>query len=164
MSLRDLIPVKLGRKEIPVRRIDDDPVRSLFYDFERMFDRFFSDFAVEPMRAFGGFSPDIDLVEKDDRYLLTAELPGLDEKEVEVTLNNEYITIRGEKKEEKEDRSGSYYYAERRYGRFERTIPLPAEVDVDKVKAHFKKGLLTVELPKSERVLKESRKIKITSE
>jgi len=163
MSIKDLIPARFGKKEVPVRRVDE-PFRSIFADFDRMFDRFLSDFAVEPLSAVRGFSPMIDLVEKDDRYVLTAELPGLDENEVEVTLNDNLLTIRGEKKEEREDSSGSYYYAERRYGSFERTVPLPAEVDADKVKAYFKKGLLTVELPKSERVLKESRKIKISSE
>ncbi|RMG04186.1 MAG: Hsp20/alpha crystallin family protein [Nitrospirae bacterium] len=163
MSIRDLIPTRFGKKEVPVRRVND-PIRSIFDDFDRMFDRFFSDFAVEPLSARTGFSPRIDFKEEEDRYSLIAELPGLDEKDVEVTLHDDLLTIRGEKREEKEDRSGSYYFAERRYGSFERTIPLPAEVDAEKVKAHFKNGLLTVELPKSEKVLKSSRKIKITSE
>ena len=98
----------------------------------------------------GLFAPAIDVVEEKDRYIIKAELPGLSRDDVNVTLENNYLTIRGEKKHETEEKSANYYHKERAYGSFSRTIELPTTVDAQKINAHFKDGVLQVTLPKSE--------------
>lgn len=94
-------------------------------------------------------APAIDLAEKETEYEITAELPGLSDKDVEIKLANHTLTIRGEKKEEKEEKQKDYYISERRYGSFQRAFQLPEGVDFDKVEATFAKGVLRVRLPKT---------------
>lgn len=94
-------------------------------------------------------APAVDVTEKDKEFEITAELPGLDEKDVEVKLANGNLTIKGEKKEEKEEREKDYYLSERRYGSFVRSFPVPEGVSADKIEASFAKGVLTVKLPKT---------------
>lgn len=89
------------------------------------------------------------MVEGDKEMKVSAELPGLDEEDVEVTLANNVLTISGEKKDEKQDRGKNYYRMERSYGSFKRSISVPLEVDTDKVEATFKQGVLTITLPKT---------------
>jgi HSP20 family protein len=96
-----------------------------------------------------GWTFAVDMIEHDDEIVLRADLPGLDEKDIEVTVQDGTLTIRGERKEEKEEKKEDYYYSERSYGAFSRTLPLPATVEADKVKATFKKGVLDVHLPKA---------------
>jgi len=94
-----------------------------------------------------GWAPAIDLVDHDDEIVLRADLPGLDEKDIEVRVQDHTLTIQGERKEEKEEKREDYYYNERSYGAFARTLPLPTGVETDKVKATFKKGVPEVHLP-----------------
>jgi hypothetical protein len=89
------------------------------------------------------------MVDRDDEIVLRADLPGLDEKDIEVRVHDHTLTIQGERKEEKEEKKEDYYFSERSYGAFTRTLPLPAGVEADKVKATFKKGVLEVHLPKA---------------
>ncbi len=96
----------------------------------------------------GAMAPAVDVVEKDSCYLITAELPGLDEKNIEVTLSGDILVIKGEKKDEKEEKDKSHYMSERRYGSFRRSFQLPKTVDQGKIEASFQKGVLTVTLPK----------------
>jgi HSP20 family protein len=96
-----------------------------------------------------GWTPAVDMVDRKDEIVLRADLPGLDEKDIEVTVQDGMLTIRGERKEETEEKKEDYYYSERTYGLFARTLPLPAGVEADKVKAIFKKGVLEVHLPKA---------------
>jgi len=129
-------------------------VDRLFEDFEDGFFRFPSFrplFEIEPISRsdFGVLIPPADVVEKDDAYQITTELPGMDEKNIEVKVANQMLTIRGEKKDEKEEREEGYRLSERRYGSFQRTFRMPEGVDVDKIEAGFKNGLLTVTLPKT---------------
>ena len=91
----------------------------------------------------------MDLVEKDGGYEITAELPGLAEDNVEVKVAGGVLTIRGEKREEKEEKDKQYHLAERRYGAFQRAFRIPPGVDPDRIEAAFAKGVLTVTLPKS---------------
>jgi len=113
-------------------------------------------------RDFGwAATPAVDIAEKDRAYEITAELPGMDEKNVEVKVANGMLTITGEKKEEKEEKKKSYYLSERRYGAFERRFPIPDGVDADKIEATFKKGLLTVSLPKTAAAQAAEKKIAI---
>jgi HSP20 family protein len=108
-----------------------------------------------------GWLPAVDIVDHKDEVVVHADLPGLDEKDIEVTVQDNMLTIRGERKEEKEEKKEDYYQAERTYGAFARTLTLPAGVDADKVKATFKKGVLEVHLPKSKEA--KGRKIEIAA-
>ncbi len=103
----------------------------------------------------------MDLAEKDNAYEISAELPGLDEKNIEIKLSNGTLTIKGEKTEEKEEREKEYYLSERRYGSFHRSFRVPEGVDTDKIDARFAKGVLTVTLPKSAEAKKNEKKISV---
>ncbi len=163
MDLKSLIP--FGKKTIPVRREDVDPFTFLRNEVNRMFDELTRSFWWEPFETRRDrFSPSVDVVENDKEIKITAELPGMDEKDIDVSIQKDVLTIRGEKKEEKEDTGKDYYRMERSYGSFSRSIPLPSEVDVDKIRAEFRKGLLTVILPKTPEAIKETRKIPIKAE
>ena len=102
-----------------------------------------------PRRDVFRLAPALDLVEKNGGYVITAELPGLDEKNVEVKLSNGALTIRGEKKEETEKEGKEYHLSERRYGSFQRAFRVPEGADSGKIEASFRNGVLTVKLPKS---------------
>jgi len=137
------------------------PIESLRRDMGRLFEDF-GDFWRSPLRhgilgldpawsrelTWAG-APAVDIVEKDKAYEITAELPGMDESNIEVKLSDRALTIRGEKKEEKEEKKKDYYLSERRFGLFERRFQLPPGVDAGKIEANFKKGVLTVILPKT---------------
>lgn len=107
--------------------------------------------------------PAVDLVEKDAEFVITAELPGLDEKNVEVKLVNGTLTLSGEKKDEREEKEKDYYFSERRYGSFKRAFRVPDGVDADKIEAAFDKGVLTIRLPKTAEAQKAEKKIEIKS-
>jgi HSP20 family protein len=95
-----------------------------------------------------------------------AELPGIDEKDIDVRLSDGTLTIRGEKKEEREEREegGSYYVSERRYGSFQRSFRIPEGIDHDKVDASFRKGVLTITLPKTPEAQQKAKKIEVKGE
>jgi HSP20 family protein len=106
-------------------------------------------------------APAVDIVEGDKAYEISAELPGMDEKSIEVKLTNEGLTIKGEKHEEKEEKKKDFYLQERRFGSFERSFRLPEGVDTEKVEANFKKGVLTVTLPKTPAAQQAEKKIAV---
>jgi HSP20 family protein len=106
-------------------------------------------------------APAVDVAETDKTFEITAELPGLDEKNVEVKVGNGVLTIKGEKQEEKEEKKKDYYMRERSFGSFQRSFEVPEGVDSDKIEASFKKGVLSVTLPKSVEVQKAEKKIAI---
>ena len=164
MDIKNLIP--FGRKNIPVRREEYNPFSRLRQEMNRIFEDFDSDFWLEPFenKLRGFFNPRVDISETDKEIKITAELPGMDDKDIDVSLNKDSLTIKGEKKEEKEENSKDYHRSERSYGSFSRTISLPAEVDTDKIKADFRKGLLTVMLPKTAKAIREVKKIPIMTE
>jgi HSP20 family protein len=112
--------------------------------------------------AAGEFLPRVDVSESGKEVRITAELPGLDEKDVEVTVTNNMLTIKGEKKVEKEEEEGDYYHSERSYGYFDRTIALPQGIDADNAKAQFKKGVLKVTIPKKPEAQSSRRKTELT--
>lgn len=150
MAIRDLIPSSRGR-DVAVRRGEDfNPFLTLHREMNRLFDDVFRGFDLAPFgtdrlfdRAMGW--PNIEVSETDREVKVTAELPGLDEKDVQVELANGTLAIKGEKRTETEDRDR--LFSERYYGRFERRIPVD-DVDEDKVSAAFKNGVLTVTMPK----------------
>ena len=109
-------------------------------------------FDVEPFRRgeIGwGKAPAVDIVDKEKAYEITAELPGMDESNIDVKFSDGTLTIKGEKREEKEEKKKDYYLSERRYGSFQRSFSVPDGVDADKIEASFKNGVLTVTLPKT---------------
>ncbi|HDQ72583.1 MAG TPA: Hsp20/alpha crystallin family protein [Chloroflexi bacterium] len=151
MAITDLIPWKREEKA-PIKR-EEQAAQSLQQEMNRLFDEFFTGFDLTPFRGFGGtwdaFRPSVDVVESDKEIKVSAELPGLDEKHIDVSLSRDALTIKGEKKEEREQKGENYYRMERSYGNFQRTIPLPCEVDTDDADAVFKNGVLTITLPKT---------------
>ncbi|NOZ67939.1 MAG: Hsp20/alpha crystallin family protein [Deferribacteres bacterium] len=163
MTFRDIVPFR--KKSIPVKREETNPFALLRKEMDELFDNFFQGFDLEPFGGrLGAFSPDIDVVENDKEIKVKAELPGMDEKDIEVSINEDTLTIRGEKKEEQEDKGKDYYRMERSYGSFTRTIPLPVEVETDKAEAKFKKGVLTVTLPKTAKAVEGTKKIAVKAE
>ena len=157
MAIRDLIPWSRqeNRLPVPVRAERDQdggshPLLSLHREVNRLFDDVLRGFGAP---AFAGFDravgwPHVELGETDKELRITAELPGLDEKDVEITLEDGVLTLRGEKRSEVEDQDRGY--SERSYGRFERRIALPEGVDRDQANATFRNGVLTVTLPRTE--------------
>lgn len=161
MALKDIVPFK--RKDVPVRRKDDNPFALLRKEMDSLFDSFFRGFDIEPFEvSYSGFIPRINVAETEKEVRVSAELPGTDEKDIDVSLQNDILTIKGEKKQEKEDRGKDYYTMERSYGSFSRSIQIPAEVETDKIEAKFKKGVLTVTLPKTTKAVEETKKIAVT--
>jgi HSP20 family protein len=146
------------------------PFETLRREVDRLFDDFGSDFWRRPFRALSEFepfsgrfalSPAMDVAETDKAYEITAELPGLDEKNIEVNVVNDGLTIKGEKRDEKDEKTKDRYVSERRYGSFERYFRLPDTVDAGKIEASFKKGVLTVTLPKKPEAQQPAKKIEV---
>ncbi|MEX0751796.1 MAG: Hsp20/alpha crystallin family protein [Xanthobacteraceae bacterium] len=142
-------------------------VDRLFEDFDRGFRlslfRHLA-FDIEPFwqrELAWGAAPAIDIVEKDKAYEVTAELPGLDEKNIEMKLANGGLTIKGEKQEEKEEKKKDYYLHERYFGSFKRSFRVPEGVDTGRIETTFKKGVLTIILPKKPEALKPEKKIEV---
>ena len=144
-------------------------VDRLFEDFDQGFWRFpvrRSIFDMEPLwggEGKWGRSPAVDIVETDKGYEVTADLPSMDEKNVEVKLVDRDLMIKGEKQEEKEEKKKGYHLQERRFGSFERRVAVPEGVDADKIEANFKKGVLTVTLPKRPGAQEPEKKIEVKS-
>jgi len=145
---------------LPSREIWE-PFGSLRRDMERLFEDFSRDFGWGPPAAAGGMAPMVDVSETDSEIKIEAELPGVDEKDVEVVLSNGRLTIKGEKKQEKEEKKKDYHMVERSYGSFARSIALPFEADTDKIKATFAKGVLNVTVPKPPEVKAKEKRIAI---
>jgi len=163
MALKDL--VSFGKKEVPVRRDSDNPLAHFREEFYDLLDNFFRSFDLQPFEGrLSAFSPRIDVTDTEKEIKVHAELPGMDEQDIDVSLSRNSLTIKGEKKEEKEDKGKDYYHMERSYGSFSRIIPLPFEVDEASIKASFKKGVLTITLPKTTKTVEETKKISVKVE
>jgi HSP20 family protein len=163
------LPVKVEKAATAWR-----PFASLRREVDRLFEDFDQDFwgshfrrsmfEAEPMRRqemMWGGAPAVDIAESDKAFELTAELPGMDEKSIEIKLANGGLTIKGEKAQEKEEKKKNYYLHERHFGSFERYFRLPEGIDADRIEATFKKGVLTVTLPKTVEAQKAEKKIEV---
>jgi len=168
-------PPKTEEKETraPATR-EWEPFQTLRREIDRVFENFHegpwrSTFGraridFEPFRLLTGSwgsAPPVNIVEKDQVYELTAELPGMDESNVELKVDNGVLTLKGEKKAEKEEKTEDYVLSERRFGSVQRSIPLPDDVDLNKIEATFKKGVLIVTMPKTPEAEKSEKKIAI---
>jgi HSP20 family protein len=164
MNMRDLI--SWGRnQQAPSRyRDDSDPFMTLHREMNRLFDDAFRGFDAPLFEGAGWMPnwPNIEVIETSTEVKISAELPGLDEKDVEVFMSDGNLIVRGEKRSEIEDKERAF--SERSYGRFERRIPLGWEVEEDKVNASFRNGVLTVTLPKSSRPSAQVKRIAINRE
>ncbi|NNG05399.1 MAG: Hsp20/alpha crystallin family protein [Inquilinus sp.] len=142
-----------------------DPFRSLQREMERLFSDFGRGFAWPSLavEAEGAVLPQLDVSESDDGLTVTAELPGMEEKDIEVDLTNNVLTLRGEKKTEREEKKADFHLRERSYGSFSRSIPVPFEVDAEQVKAAFAKGVLKVTLPRPPEAKRKTKKIAVKS-
>jgi HSP20 family protein len=166
MNMRDLIPWSRAETMSPAVYRDADPFMALHREVNRLFDDVFRGFDTFGMGRFPSLAsgrsvgwPNVEVSETDKEIRVTAELPGLEEKDVEVLLDDDVLTLRGERRSETEDTARQF--SERFYGQFERRIALGAEVEEDKVEARFKNGVLTVTMPKTERAQSKAKRIAI---
>jgi HSP20 family protein len=167
MNMKDLIPWGRVENKSPAVYRDADPFMALHREVNRLFDDAFRGFDQFGMGRFPGLAPSragwgwpsVEFSETDKEIRVTAELPGLDEKDVEVTLDDDVLILRGEKRAENEDKERQF--SERFYGHFERHISLGTEVEDDKVEARFKNGVLTITMPKTERAQSKAKRIAI---
>lgn len=124
-------------------------------EIDNLFDNFFGRGKARELEGWQGVglrAPAVDMEEADNEIIVKAEMPGLDPKDFQISLTENTLTIKGERKEEKEEKKKNYHMVERRYGSFYRSIPLPCSVESDKVEANYKKGILEITLPKAEPV------------
>ena len=152
MQIKDLVPWSRKSGAAAPRDGDDNPFHVLQRDINRVFESFwdrFDDSFGGLERKLGRGAPRVDVAETDNAVEVTAELPGMDEKDIEVSLTDDVLSIKGEKKAERQETKKGYYVSERSYGSFYRAIPLPPGVATDDAKAEFKKGVLTITLPKT---------------
>ena len=148
-----------------VKRTELEPrtndVWGLQSDINRLFDAFMSPFEKTEFK--NALSPKLDIAELKDRYEIKAELPGMDEKDINLSIEDGLLTISGEKKAEAEEKERGYYLKECSYGSFNRSIRLPDNISDDKIEAKFKKGVLVIDMPKKEPLQSKVRKIEISA-
>lgn len=166
MKIKDLVPWS-WEKERDMMMRSDWP----FYPLREAMNRLLDDYSrtgfelgkFQEKWPFEMPTPKVDIIEKDKEIVVSAELPGMDEKDIDVSISKNVLTLKGEKKAEKEEKNNGYYRMERSYGAFHRAIPLPGEVETDKIDATFKKGVLTIHVPKTAEAQKEVKKVTIKS-
>ncbi len=161
MEFTGLVPFR-NRRRAAVGSSALSPFERMHEEMDRLFDDFLPQLSDTRERAFrGDLLASVDLSESDDALEVKADLPGLEEKDIDVTLRDGSLLITGERKHESEEKKKNYYRSERSFGSFSRSITLPCEVDQDRIEAEFKKGVLTVRMPKSREVREKQRKIEI---
>ncbi len=158
------------KKNAPPRTAVPDLWQSFRGDMDRLFDRFGNGFGfpsfprmfdLEPTTTFAMSVPAVDVAETDKAFTLSAELPGMEEKDIDVSVTGDLLVLKGEKRQEKEEKDKNYYLSERSYGKFQRSFSLPAGIDRDRISAEFAKGVLTVTLPKSAEAQQQQKKIEV---
>ena len=161
--MKSLIPWR-EKSQLPADREERyDP----FFAFRRDIDRMFEDFFSGSLAGLPGFSslravgPSVDVEDNEKEFVVTAELPGLDDKDFEVTLSGDVLIIKGEKKSEHEEQDGGSHYVERRFGSFSRSVRLPFQVADEQVDAKYDKGVLTVRVPRPAGAQRQVRRIEV---
>lgn len=167
-------------KAIPVRRGDSpepayapaSPLAQLHREMDRLFDNAFRGFGMTPFdfsrrprfpMMEGLLKPSLDLGATENMYTVTVEIPGVDEKDVKLEIVNDTLSIRGEKKQESEEKDNNYYRVERSYGSFQRVLSLPEDADQNGVKATFKNGILKVTMPRTSLPRSDVKRIEVRS-
>lgn len=158
MKTRNSLPVTQGNNRNMM-----SPFDVLQDRIDRMFEDFSTGFRMPSMFGDGDFAvmPSLDMHESDNQVMLSAELPGVDEKDIEISVADDMLTISGEKKSEFERKEGDRYRSERSYGRFSRSVSLPFKIEADKVEAKFNRGVLKLAIPKPAEARQQMRKIPI---
>jgi len=161
VDIRSLVPWRARPQAPAIRDESFDPFVSFRREVDRMFDTFFDGFGWPSSVGWTGLTPALDVAETDKELVITAEVPGVTEKDVDVTLAGDLLTIKGEKKAEEEQKNGALSYVERRYGSFSRSVRLPFAVKDENVDATYDKGVLTIRIPKPAEVQNASRRIEV---
>jgi HSP20 family protein len=168
-------PVEV-KKTAPAPAAAPDAWRSFRTEMDRLFDRFAGGWGMPSLRrmfegepalryesSFTMPSPAVDISEDEGAYKVTAELPGMTEKEIEVIVSGDMLTLKGEKRAEKEQKEKNFYLSERSYGSFQRSFYVPEGVDRDRIAADFSKGVLTVTMRKTAKAVEQTKKIEVKS-
>lgn len=156
-----MIP-SIWRTERGVPRSRNYPMLSLFDEVNRLFeDALPAGSWSEASRSLVNFTPKLDIRETEREYVITGEFPGMQDKDIQIELKDNTVTFSGEKKFEHEQKEGEKTYVERSYGSFTRTIPFAVEIDEDNTSAAMRNGVLTLTIPKSEKVVKGAKKVSI---
>ena len=168
MTITDLIPWKLKDNSIGDNK-KNNPSLLVQNEFDRMLENFFDDgWSLNPFeminKNMSGFTPQLDIHESDKDYQVSVELPGMDEKDIQVSLSEDCLTISGEKKNETREKKNGFYRSERSYGSFQRQVRLPSNVNEKGAMATFKYGVLKITLPKVETIDSFPKKIVIKKE
>jgi len=165
MAFGSLVPWR-DKSNVPAKDQDfGDPFLNFRREVDRLFDEFFRGSpprGVQPRSDWQELSPVIDV--EDSELVVTAELPGLDAKDFEVTLVGDFLTIKGEKKVENENRDGGSHYVERRFGSFSRSVRLPFEASDQQVDAKYDRGVLRIRVPKPAEAQRQVKRIEVTSD
>ena len=165
---------KAGPAPAPAHVPAADPWHNFRNEIDRLFDRFTGSFGMPAWRrmfdwepatchesTFTFAAPSVDVAEDDKAFHITAELPGLEAKDIDVSVSDGTLVIKGEKKEEKQQKDKNYYMSERAYGSFQRAFALPEQIDRDKIAAALAKGVLTITLPKTVAAQKPAKKVEV---
>ncbi len=166
MAMTSLIPWRKNNRSLAFGGRSSDPFTALRQEIDTMFNGALGDWTGTPFQRAGQatmFMPNIEVKDTGKEIRVIAELPGMEEKDIDVSLLDGSVQITGEKREEQVEEKGDIYHSERQYGRFERVIQLPAEVDTDKAKASFKNGVLKIALPKTKEAQSSRRVIPVES-
>lgn len=178
MAQSDIEVRKAPSPPAPARSTGGDLFQSFRNEVDRLFDQFWrgSGFGFPSLRrmmepepfwresASGFATPMVDVSEDDKAFQITADLPGLTEKDIDVTLSGDMLTIGGERREEREEKDRNYHFSERRLGSFRRAFSLPQGVDRDKIDANFKNGVLRLTLPKTQEAMQQQKKIEVKAQ
>lgn len=184
MDINKLAPWNWFRKEqeqegksLPVARsvspsVEESPLLQLHREIDRVFDDIFRDFpfssrglgrSLAPLAPSAWLKPTMDIAANDKEYSVSVELPGVEEKDIQLELEGDTLKIRGEKRQEKEEKEKDFYRVERSYGSFQRMLSLPEDADHDNIAAKFSKGVLTVSIPRKASARTEAKRIPIKS-
>lgn len=162
MQIHTLVPRRFGRR-LPTQRSVRPVSRYFDADFDRLFDAFSRAGELGAAAAPVGFAPNVDVSETDAEIVISAELPGLEEKDFEVNLEDDVLTLKGEKRSEREETEHGTHRVESTYGAFERSFRLPEGVDPEKVSAAYQNGVLRVTIAKPEEAQPQTRAIPVTT-
>ena len=164
MEIKNLIPTNWFTDEKKKRPLSFySPLRKIRYDMDKIFNEFFSNYDEFEPRAIDFFVPRSDILETKNEYKVLIDIPGMEEKDVDVSVNNGVLQISGKKEHSEENKDAQVHRIERSYGSFKKTIQLPKNVSEDKIEANFKNGVLEILLPKTEESKEETKKIKVQS-
>jgi len=140
-----------------------NPERSIFSlksDMDRLFDNFFTD-RTSQLQSYSDITPIVDVEETDQEFLISVEIPGIKKDDIKITFENNYLTISGEKKIKKDVKKENFHHMERSYGKFSRTLAIPAGVKLDKIEAEYEQGVLNIKVPKAEEAKPKQIEVKV---